>query len=330
MLIIKGVAILFMLYLHLFSMEKPIYEPLFYIDNEPFETYLLPFTQPVDFFLLVSGYGLHVIYTRGTKDTHKWSRILYLFLHWWIILSIYIIVSQIIGSGLELDVENVIRNFTAFDTTWYHPGWFLFPYVCLSLLSPYLFKIITKMKVWTCVIGFYVLGLGMSFVISRNNDYIYSHRIIFNILGTINLMPAFILGAMLHRMNAIVVVQKKLHSSKWVWCILILFVIVKCVIRTSIIGVFYPVTFTLLFLSAPRWIWIDNILCYLGKHSMDMWLIHAWLYYYLFKAEFYSLRYPIIIFVTLVIASLLCSYLIKWISEAMILVVDRKRWLIRT
>ena len=67
-LVMKGIAILLMLWLHLFNMQTPLYSPLFYIGDNPVERYLTCLTKPVGFFCFLSGYGMHVLYEKG-KDT---------------------------------------------------------------------------------------------------------------------------------------------------------------------------------------------------------------------------------------------------------------------
>lgn len=323
-LVMKGIAILLMLWLHLFNMQTPLYSPLFYIGDNPVERYLTCLTKPVGFFCFLSGYGMHVLYEKG-KDKHRWSRIGKLYIHWWIILSIYIIVYQLITSThIEIinhptthafNYETIIKNITAFDTSWYHPGWFLFPYMCLSLFAFNLFELTARLKVWQILLFFWILGLMVGVFITRNSDFVYSHRLVANIASFISLMPAFMFGAMAHKTKIIVKMQCKTRRNALMWCVLIVFSIFVCWLHMSIWGGFYPAIFTILFLASPRWTWVDKMLAHLGKYSMDMWLIHAWLYYYLFKEEFYSLKYPIVIFGALVISSLVCSYFVTIISN---------------
>lgn len=69
---------------------------------------------------------------------------------------------------------------------------------------------------------------------------------------------------------------------------------------------------------------VDKVLAHLGDHSMNMWLIHAWFCYYIFHDFVYSLRYPLVIYVVLVIVSLLCSYLVNAIFSFFTVICHRK------
>lgn len=58
-----------------------------------------------------------------------------------------------------------------------------------------------------------------------------------------------------------------------------------------------------------------KILVKLGDQSMNMWMIHTWLCYYLFKNFFYGLRYPLLIMAAVTIASYAIGLLIDKIAK---------------
>lgn len=325
--IMKGVAILLMIFLHLFNQTRNVElcESFIYIGNMPFVYWLSAATSPVSFFLILSGYGMHFIHVKWkVKDTHKWSRIAKLYLHWWVILALFTIPSFVYNGNYYTNCSSVINNYTAFNTSWYAEGWFLFPFVCLSLLSPLLFKLTDKFRVgWVLPVSFLV-GTCTSFIVSRYGaQYLYNNLWLYNPFLIVHLAPSFIFGAMLQRTGFIHKVQKKCNS-KWLWLALGGTVIIMCLTRTAAWGPLYATTFIVLFLSAPRWLWIDKVLAHLGNHSMNMWLIHAWFCYYIFHDLVYSLRYPLVIFVTLVVVSLLCSYFVNAVCSFITIIYHRK------
>lgn len=57
--------------------------------------------------------------------------------------------------------------------------------------------------------------------------------------------------------------------------------------------------FIVLVLMMKRGAMTDKILAHLGKYSMEMWLIHTWFCYYLFRGFFYGLHYPLLIYALL-------------------------------
>lgn len=63
---LKGVAILFMIFLHLFTLRQAgMYESLIFIKEMPLPALLTRLTNPVPFFLFLSGYGLYASFQMG-------------------------------------------------------------------------------------------------------------------------------------------------------------------------------------------------------------------------------------------------------------------------
>ncbi len=61
--------------------------------------------------------------------------------------------------------------------------------------------------------------------------------------------------------------------------------------------------------------YLYSCLAFLGIHSMNMFLTHTLVYGYYFPKFFYSFKYPLIIFIPLVVASLLVSIAIEYIKK---------------
>ena len=67
--IIKGLAILMMLWLHLFAnidAANSCYNFL-YVSDIPFSNFLAKACNPVDLYLLLGGYGLYCVYLKETS-----------------------------------------------------------------------------------------------------------------------------------------------------------------------------------------------------------------------------------------------------------------------
>ena len=67
------------------------------------------------------------------------------------------------------------------------------------------------------------------------------------------------------------------------------------------------------------------VLQFLGKHSLNIWLIHTWLCYYLFKDLIYGLKYPILIFVATLLLSLLISIIVEIIYKKISTIIDKEK-----
>ena len=60
---------------------------------------------------------------------------------------------------------------------------------------------------------------------------------------------------------------------------------------------------------------LTSLLCYLGEHSTNIWLVHMFFYTVLFDGFVFCAKYPILIFLLLLAVSLASSYVIKWLSK---------------
>ena len=60
---------------------------------------------------------------------------------------------------------------------------------------------------------------------------------------------------------------------------------------------------------------VKGVLMYLGKHSMNMWLIHGWICFYLFTEIVCVAKYPIGIFIVTLVWSLLLSIVVEFVYK---------------
>lgn len=101
--ILKGVAILFMLYLHLFNQMANVNLCTTYLSirGVPFVHLFSRCTGPVAFYLILSGYGLYISSKSGRKQ-NSLKRILKLYVHYWITLILFIPLGcRVIGSQVS-------------------------------------------------------------------------------------------------------------------------------------------------------------------------------------------------------------------------------------
>ena len=311
----KGVAILLMVWVHL-GWQYPTLQHFLYIGDTPLLAFLGGATNPVDFFLLLSGYGMHYIYKLGTGDKHKWSRLGKLYSHWILCVLLFLCIGLVLDryyTGERLDFMPAFLNLTAISPSWYHPGWFIVPFCLLSLSSPYIFKLIERFKTKWILLAAFLFGTVVLFMISRiGSSYIFKNLWMFIPLHYCELIPAFLFGAMMHRESG----KWRISLGKWQWTLWIVLMVVflaKCVVTTAATGPIYPVIATILFLSAPRKACVDKTLSFLGRHSMNIWFIHYYICLYLFKEELYSVKYPLLAYVICVLVSLAFSYIVNMI-----------------
>ena len=312
---LKGVAILFMVFAHLFSRTEfcNLSNPLLYIKGEPVIHYMIFAMNPVDFFMVLSGYGLYFTFSQGRRNNKK--RILKLYIHYWITLVIFVSIGFfVVGSdkypGSCLDI---IYNCIGWKNSYNHETWFLLPYTLLTLSSTKIFAVCDKFK----PINVFILSFGIYFLVRLSSRYssglIESYQIFKWIDSYLTLQFPFILGMLLCKYWDYSAYKK---NYILIFALFILFIGI-ILLRYNYQSIFYPfytVLFIMCFSLLHRFSWVDKVLIELGKRSTSIWFIHTYFCYYFFKDFIYSFKYPIIIFGVLMVISWLCAIVIDKIN----------------
>ena len=311
---LKGVAILLMLFLHLFIHENDAAScsNIFYFNGVPLIHLMTRMANPVPFFVMLSGYGLYAVWQKG--DKHRWSRLINLVLHYWLILLVFVTIGAfLVPTRYPGALLNVFENLTAFNTTYNSEHWFLFPYVLLAVSAPWLFKQCNKYSASLILGVSYVMYLITCFFISRYGEaYLYTHMLAYHPILYGSLLFDFMLGALACKNNWL----KNLNYralSQWAWLILILLCVVRCCLETGAFHNLYVFVFMWIWLQIVRPTWFKAFLIHMGKHSMNMWLIHSFFCYHIFHDWIYGFRYPLLIYGVLLLVSYLSSCVINLI-----------------
>lgn len=318
--IIKGIAILMMLWYHLFGIDEleQVCLPLVYINGKALTSYLSKASYPVSFFLILSGYGLTYIYKQKQLNIINQSkRLLKLYIHYWVILFIFVGLSIFVKPGMyTLDFLHIIGNITAIKCNYNGEAWFLFPYVLLSLSATYIISYVYhlhhKKNIIITVIAYTILFISAKYLRNRLPDNIIANTIILQYSYYVMLLFYFTLGILLYRL-----LEKELYIHQNIYYILpiIILMAIKSMFKVTIIDGIYAFVFILLFLKLPLQPYIKKGLYELGRCSMPMWLTHTFFCVYLFPDFIYGFKYPIVIFIALVIITYLTALPIMYISH---------------
>lgn len=337
--ITKGIAILFMILLHLFCTKayQGLYTPLLFIGDIPLVYYLALFGDCcVAIYCFCSGYGLLISY-KNNKEKYNINniiRIFKLYINYWIILLIFVVIlGPTMGqaSNYPGSFKKFILTFTAIDPAYNGAWWFFTTYIILVLVSPFINKIVIKYN--------NILILGVSFIfyvvayIQRIKGVIVFDNEVLNwfirrlaLFGTSQL--PFIIGTVFAHKK----IYSKLNSMsskikyKNILGILIitLMIIAHGIVQTLFVAVFTGIVFICVFNLMDKPKWLNNLLSYLGNHSTNMWLIHMFFYLIYFKKLVYGAKYSFLIFPWLVIICVVSSYIVNIIYKAIISLLDDK------
>ena len=217
-------------------------------------------------------------------------------------------------------IEDVILNFSGFYTKWNPECWFLFPYSILSLFSVYIFRLADKFRIRYVLLVAFIIYCASGFFISRLHvQYMNSSPLLYYSLYIPNMLLCFLMGSMACRCDFFNKFKKL--DKKAVLLLLVLASLLKMYIHSEVLSPFYA------FLIAMGLVVIlgmkdSKFLSLLGKHSMNIWLMHTWLLSYLFGKYFYSLEHPILIVTALLFTCILLSNVVDYIYDRLILVIQ--------
>lgn len=309
--IIKGVAILMMIFLHLIVADCT---NLIYIGVEPLSSILKQATNPVAFFLIVGGYGLYKVWQRG--DKHRWSRLAKLLTHYWIITLIFVAIGWFIfPDKYPGSAKALLSTFSLYESAYNGEMWFLLPYMVLSAIAPWLFKLFARFRPLTVIGVTLFIHLCTSFCISRYGQSFWFYNYwAYNPLLVFHLLFNFALGATAARCNFFESLSQRFSHLSSCKIFLATVVGVICLVSISCVfkyNFFYAFLLICCIVLMPKNRFCSKFLCTMGNHSMNMWMVHTWFCTYLFHDFFYSLKYPLLIMAMVAIVSYLSSLIIN-------------------
>ena len=140
------------------------------------------------------------------------------------------------------------------------------------------------------------------------------------LLGT-SLFP-FVVGAIFADKKIYSFIYNKVNNIKFknILCIVGILFMIVChgFVQTLFVAVFTGIAFIVLFNLIDNPNPLDKLLYYLSDHSTNMWLIHMFFYMVYFKSLVFLPKYPVFIFIWLVILCIIASYLIKFLYTSII------------
>ena len=336
--ITKGVAILFMLMLHLFCTKvyKGLYTPLIFIGDIPLIYYIALFGDCcVAIYCFCSGYGLFINYKKN-KDKYVKNniiRIFKLYINYWIILFIFVI-----GLGLLLgqydkypgNLKTFILTFTAISPAYNGAWWFVTTYIILVLVSPIINKVVIRYNnILILIISFIVYIIGyiqrINVIISLDNEVM--NLIIRQLALFVTSQLPFIIGAIFAHNKVYSKLYGIVNSIKYKNIIgitlIILMIIAHGFVETLFVAVFTGIAFICIFNLVDKPNFINKTLDYLGDHSTNLWLTHMFFYMIFFKELVFAPKYSFFIFPWLIILCLGASYLVNFIYRPIIKLIDK-------
>lgn len=337
---LKGIAILLMVLLHLFARKdvNGLYETLFTINDVPLVYYIgLVGDACRPIYLFVTGYAFYIIMNKSNEAviTNNIKRILKLFINYWIVFLIFVPIGFLIGREqiFSPDITKLILNFVGLSNSYNGAWWFLQVYIIFLLLSPILIKVVAKYNLVTLFLisgAIYFVCYVQRFKnIIDFGDYPLSVEVIriLVLLGTSQL--SFILGSLFAKEKIFTKLYCKFHNIKFknTFCLLGLVSIIGFhgIIESAIIAPINGISIICLYMMIDKNVILQKTLDFISDHSTNIWLTHMFFYSTIFTKVVFAPKYPLFIFIWLILLCIFSSYIIKALTKPILLLVDKKK-----
>lgn len=197
---LKGVAIMLMLFLHLFN--NPARDAgmgyLLSVDGQPLCWWLSRFCSVcVPLYMFLSGYGLWIIHRRGGRMRNG-RRVLLLWLNVAVVGVLFYPWSALRPElHWRFDAAGILATFTGFNP-YNAEWWFLFPWVFVCLLSPWVFRLMERWGTLRVLLLSFAVYFGLRYAIQwygADRLAVGSARFAYEAMQVAILLFPFLLGS---------------------------------------------------------------------------------------------------------------------------------------
>ena len=333
----KGIAILFMILLHLFCTKdyKGLYMPVIFIGQVPLVYYLALFGDCcVAIYCFCSGYGLFISYINNKEKYLKSNlvRIFNLYINFWIILFIFVVILGPIMGQANIrpgSFQSFLLNFTAINPSYNGAWWFLTTYIILVMLSSIINNIVINYDK-TAIILISVIFYFISYIQRVKGVIVVNNDILDYLITQISLFGTsqfpFIIGIIFARYKIYSKLYRIVNKIKYRnilgYLLILIMIIVHGFVESLFVAVFTGIAFICIFNLIDKPKLINSLLKLLGDHSTNLWLTHMFFYSIYFRSLVFAPKYSFIIFIWLILMCIASSYVIKLIYKYIIRMIE--------
>lgn len=313
---LKGIALILLLLHHLFYIQNGLYSDIHLFGEHYLIQEIGNFGKAcVAIFIFLSGYGLETTAeTNKCKLSHYYiHRFTKLYLNYWLIWILFVPISVLVfGRSFEVaygshvilkGILDFLGLLNIFGLYGYNPTWWFYSTIIVFYLF---FPLISRLTKFPLLL--ILLGVGAYFMP------------FFIIVGVLYYVLPFLLGIVIAKFrNKNLVPQITPPYARISYAILIvvmgLVFIGRIVSKDKILyDAFITLTVVILYKMLPIKARLKSSLIFLGKHSMNIFLFHTFIYLYWFKSYIYFTSNPLLIFLSLLISCLAISFAIERIK----------------
>lgn len=314
--IIKGIAILLMFVCHISNIAG-----VGGLDNA-FWNGFGEAAHCVNYFLLVSGYGLYLVYHKNRLSCqYLFKRTLRLYVSYWIVLLIFpVCLGALLYPGrFSYQVPDIISGFTSWRWHYSSFTWFLLPYVLMTTLAKPVFLMIDRLgSILSLVLGT-VVYIVTTFIISRYYlSWLRDHYLAYHVILMLQMLLGVIIGAVMARLTlkgVSFLVPWLKGRNLLIFALIVAAFVLRGSIHFAALNPFFATLVVWLVLhvefhEVPR-----RFLIEMGDKSMLMWLAQGFLGYRMFSEYIVLLPNPVMVLVVWVLVTYAVSLLLTPVAN---------------
>lgn len=333
---IKGIAIILMLYHHLFFFpdrisDEIVYLPIIKIGGMSLAYFIGEFGNIcVSIYLFLGGYGTYI---SCRKSENVWlcifNKVKTLYAEYWKIFAVFVPICMIAGvDRVEKKFEILILNFTGMYTSYCGEWWFFTPYVTLLVVFPILYRLINKYN--NAIVDFAVIvmfdilikvlfSIGLSDKLYENLLYATpGAAVLMNVYGlTLATATSFCLGCIFAKYDLLSKLKsffvKKRANTFLAFAMLVFIFYLRHHTGSAFDFVYVPffISATIAVLEKIPVDFSSALLMKIGNESTTIWLVHSIYCYLLCQKLVFTPRYTVLIFIWLLVMSYFTSIVLR-------------------
>ena len=253
----------------------------------------------------------------GGGKMQLFQRTASLYANYWLVFLIFIPLACFIKPDrYPENISSFILNFIGWKCSYNGEWWFFFPYILLILTSPYILRLLHKPGAK----GSFATSIALFGMFALCNTGEKHSSVIQMPVQYITVLSMFANGVLFARFdilqrfrNCFSQYSNKHANMVFGSAILFLFMLRISLGSSGILNPVFALPFILFYLCMRPPLPIRKALCYFGRHSTNLWLIHTFFAYYLFHDFIYGFHFPILIYAALIVSSLAASHFVQWL-----------------
>lgn len=330
--IAKGLAMILMLFDHLFWLGNGHYTSIFPVvsGGRTVEWIIGSIGNIcVSMYLVLSGYGMYCVVKNKEKYTFRDTliRIRNIWINYAFITIAFIVIDLIFGK-IKWNPLKIVLNILALDYSYNAYAWFMITYIIIMLIFPiWLFFVQHFNWIWQIVFiiavkgGITIINMGLNHIVD------VPHIIYETCIEPFMFLPAFLIGYMCAEYSVFEKMYQKIfkgsfEKAKLLVGLLLIFLFIYKFQYTLLDNITAPIIcFLISYLCYSSM--IGKILSYIGKHSTAMWIIHYPIMILLLNSVVYYPKVSILILLELIIILLPMCYMSEWLNQKILKIIGR-------